>query len=55
MIKSGTTDVSSNYSITKVNGTLTVNARPIKVKASNQSKTWDGTALNADTTCELTE
>jgi hypothetical protein len=33
---------------------LTVNARPITVKAKNQSKVYDGTALNADGTCEVT-
>lgn len=55
MIKnSGGTDVSSNYSISKVNGTLTVNARAITVKAKDQSKVYDGSALNADTTCEVT-
>jgi hypothetical protein len=33
---------------------LTVNARAITVKAKNQSKVYDGTALNADGTCEVT-
>ena len=50
----GTTDVSSNYTITKANGTLTVSAKAITIKASNQSKTYDGTALSANTTCEVT-
>ena len=45
VIKKNGTDVTSNYSITKVNGTLTVTNRNITVKADSASKTYDGTAL----------
>jgi len=34
--------------------TWKINKRAITVKASNQSKTWDGSVLNADGTCEVT-
>ena len=54
VIKSGTTDVSGNYSITKLNGTLTVNARSITVTASGGSKTYDGSALTNASGCSVT-
>ncbi len=40
VVKSGTTDVSGNYTITKTNGTLTVNKRTLTVKADAKSKTY---------------
>ena len=40
VVKSGTTDVSGNYTITKRNGTLTVNKRTLTVKAEAKSKTY---------------
>ena len=42
-------DVTSNYTVTKKNGTLTVNKRPITVTADSASKTYDGTALTKKT------
>ena len=33
---------------------MTVNARAVTVTASGQSKTYDGSALSADTSCEIT-
>ena len=44
-IMSGSTNVTSNYSITKNNGTLTVSKRPINVTAGSNSKIYDGTPL----------
>ena len=52
-IYSGSTDVTSNYSITYKNGTLTVSARPVTYKADNQSKTYDGSALSASNTATI--
>ena len=54
VIKSGSTDVSSNYSITKANGTLTINAKAITVTAGSGSKTYDGSALSNSTGCSIT-
>ena len=54
VVKSGTTDVSGNYAITKVNGTLTVNAKAITVTASGGSKTYDGSALTNASGCSVT-
>jgi hypothetical protein len=34
--------------------TITIGKKSVTVKASDQSKTYDGTALNADATCEIT-
>ena len=42
VIKSGTTDVTNNYTITKVNGTLTVTNASLKVNAPNQTFTYNG-------------
>ena len=53
VIKNGNTDVTKNYEITKENGKLTVTKRPITYIASDQSKSYDGTALTADTTCKI--
>ncbi len=44
----------SNYTLTGNTKTYKINAKAITVKASNQSKTYDGSALNADSTCEVT-
>ena len=44
-IKSGSTDVTSNYSITRINGTLSITARATTVTAGSNSKTYDGNAL----------
>lgn len=44
-IKSGSTDVTSNYSITRINGTLRITARATTVTAGSNSKTYDGNAL----------
>ncbi|MCR5625113.1 MAG: hypothetical protein K6G11_07730, partial [Lachnospiraceae bacterium] len=38
-------DVTENYNINKVNGTLVVNPRSIVIKATDATKTYDGTAL----------
>ena len=54
VVKSGTTDVSGNYAITKRNGTLTVNARSITVTASGGSKTYDGSSLTNASGCSVT-
>ena len=46
MIRNGSgADVTGNYAITKKNGTLTVNARPIELTAGSKDKVYDGTAL----------
>ncbi len=39
-IKSGNTDVTANYNITKTNGTLTVTARSITVTADNKTRAY---------------
>ena len=49
VIKSGTTDVSGNYSITKANGTLTVNARATKCTSGSSSRGYNGSALTNTT------
>jgi hypothetical protein len=33
---------------------LTITQKPVTVTARDQSKTWDGSALNADATCDIT-
>ena len=50
---SNLSDVSNNYLVTKQNGSLSVTPKQITVKATNQSKLYDRTPLNADDTCEL--
>ena len=45
VIKSGSTDVSGNYSITKVNGILTVNARATTCTSGSSSRGYNGSAL----------
>ena len=47
-------DVTGNYAITKKNGTLTVNARPIELTAGSKDKVYDGTALT-DNSYRLTD
>ncbi len=49
VIKKGETDVTANYNITYVNGTLTVTAKPVTVTADNAEKVYDGTALTKNT------
>ncbi len=46
-IMHGTTDVTDNYTITYVAGTLTVNPRLITIMAPSSTKPYDGTALTA--------
>lgn len=41
---SGNNNVTTNYSITKVNGTLTVNAAPLLIKADNKSVNYNDAA-----------
>ena len=48
-IKSGTTDVTSNYKITRANGTLTVNKRATTCTSAGATKVYDGTALTNKT------
>lgn len=49
VIKSGSTDVSGNYSITKVNGILTVNARATTCTSGSSSRAYNGSALTNTT------
>ena len=49
VIKSGTTDVSGNYSITKANGKLTVNARATTCTSGSSSRGYNGSALTNTT------
>ena len=53
---SGISINNSNYTLTSTTGSYsgTITAKPITVTATNQSKTYDGTALSADTTCSVT-
>ena len=52
---SSNNDVSSNYSITKSNGTLNITARPINVTASSASRAYNGSALTSNSaTAEAT-
>ena len=44
-VKHGTTDVTENYNITIVAGTLTIEKRPLQITAASDSKPYDGTAL----------
>ena len=54
-IKSGSTDVTSNYSITRINGTLRITARPIKITASSASRPYNGSPLTSNSaTAEAT-
>jgi len=54
VIKYGNIVTTNYYDITYVNGVLKVTKRNITIKAKNQDKQYDGTALEADTTCEVT-
>lgn len=47
-------DVTANYNITYVNGTITITQRYITFTAVNQKKIYDGTALIADGTANVT-
>ena len=49
-----TTNVTNNYAITFAKGTLTVTARPITYKASDESKVYNGSTLKASNTAKLT-
>ena len=49
VIKSGSTDVSGNYSITKANGMLTINARPTTCTSGSSSRAYNGSALTNTT------
>ncbi len=48
-------DVSFNYDITTHGATLTIEKRPLTVKSADGEKTYDGTALVADTDYEIVE
>lgn len=48
------TDVTSNYTITYANGTLTVNPAAITYTATNQTKVYDGSKLTAANTASRT-
>ena len=50
-IYKGSTDVSTNYTISKVNGTLKVNKKSIIVSTTDQSKTYDANTMNATNDC----
>ena len=43
-------DVTNKYTIEKLEGTITVNKRPISLKADNASKVYDGTPLSTNST-----
>ncbi len=49
-INDGGTDVTSNYDITYVDGSLEVTARPITIKPEDATKVYDGTELTSDVT-----
>jgi hypothetical protein len=53
-IKKGSTDVGEFYDITTNNGKLTVNKRALTVTATDQSKTYNGSALTANNECKIT-
>ena len=44
----------SNGDVNDVTISCSISPRAVTIKASNQSKTYDGTALSANTTCEVT-
>ena len=44
----------SNYTLSSNTKAFTITAKGITVTASNQNKTYDGSALSADTTCSVT-
>jgi hypothetical protein len=50
VIKSGSTDVTSNYSITYVKGTLTITARAVTSTAADETWTYNGSAHSASNT-----
>ena len=50
VIKNGSNEnVTANYEITYVNGTLTVTPRPVTITADSDTKEYDGTALTKNT------
>ena len=53
-IKSGSTDVTSNYNITKNNGKLTIDRRNVTFKAVDESVEYTGSLLSASDTAKLT-
>lgn len=54
VIKSGSTNVTSNYNINYVNGTLTVNARAVTYRANNETWAYNGSTHSASNTATLT-
>ncbi len=54
VIKSGTADVSKNYSIKKVNGTLRIYARKITCTSGSASRDYNGSALMSTNTGSCT-
>lgn len=44
-------DVTNNYDINKISGTLTITKKPITVTTTNQEKVYDGSPLEADNNC----
>ena len=48
VIKNGNEDVTANYDITYVNGTLEVTKKAVTITAKSDTKTYDGTALTND-------
>lgn len=48
VIKNGNEDVTANYDITYVNGTLKVTKKVVTITAKSDTKTYDGTALTND-------
>lgn len=48
VIKNGDDDVTANYDITYVNGTLKVTKKVVTITANSDTKTYDGTALTND-------
>ncbi|MBQ9200701.1 MAG: hypothetical protein IJ141_11040, partial [Lachnospiraceae bacterium] len=48
VIKNGDDDVTTNYDITYVNGTLKVTKKVVTITANSDTKTYDGTALTND-------
>jgi hypothetical protein len=53
-IMSGSTDVTSNYNITKNNGKLTIDRRNVTFKAVDESVEYTGSLLSASATAKLT-
>lgn len=45
VIENSSEDVTANYDITKLDGSLTITKRPVTIKANSASKPYDGTLL----------